>query len=410
MTENINEKTNEKERALNCGVVRDLLPLYRDGVCGEESRALVERHIAECAECADILEKMGDPTVENALAGESAAVLLKHKKKENRAALTAGLITAGILTVPLIVCLICNLASGHGLSWFYIVFTSLLTAASVTVVPMLCTEYRLSKTIGAFAVSLTALLLSCCLFSGGNWFFVAAVPSLFGLSVIFSPFIVRELPLPDALKNRKTLLVVLWDAVWLYATLGVCCLYSGGRWFGTVAIAVTLGLSAALLPIIIRQIPLPAPLKNHKGLLVMIWDTAWLYILLIDCARYVRDNIALYLHNCVWITAICLLIPWAIFILIRYTKLHPLIKTGLAVLLPTLFAAVVNDLIMLVYLPHGGIYSPSVIGHIIAVLSGAEPADTTFTVTSIVFASVIGVGITLIAIGIARTIIKKNKK
>ena len=40
---------------LSCNVTRDLLPLYHDGVCSEESRALVEEHVAGCAECGTIL-------------------------------------------------------------------------------------------------------------------------------------------------------------------------------------------------------------------------------------------------------------------------------------------------------------------------------------------------------------------
>ncbi len=394
-----------------CGLVRDLLPLYRDNVCGEESRKIVEEHLAECAECPKILERLDDCSVEEALSNESGAVLKNHRKKERRTAVTAGLITAGILFIPVIVCLICNLASGHGLSWFYIVLASLLTAASVTVVPMLSADCRFSKTVAAFMVSLILLLLSCCLYSGGNWFWVAAVPTVFGLSVICTPFMARELPLPNELKNRKTLTVIVWDIIWLFATLAVCCLYSGGHWFTTTAVACVFGLSVALLPFLIRQIPLPGFLKNHKALVVMIWDTLWLYVLLLDCAKYIPDtggNVADYLHNCVWITSMCLLLPWSIFILIRYTRLHPLIKTGLIFLLPALFGAVINDLIILVYLPKGGLYSPSILHRFIAVISGAEPVDTSFTVMSIVFGSVISVGILLIIIGVVHTILKKN--
>lgn len=34
-----------------CDVIRDLLPLYLDGVCSEESRRAVETHLAECPDC-----------------------------------------------------------------------------------------------------------------------------------------------------------------------------------------------------------------------------------------------------------------------------------------------------------------------------------------------------------------------
>ena len=36
---------------LSCNVIRDLLPLYRDGVCADETRTLVEEHLAGCASC-----------------------------------------------------------------------------------------------------------------------------------------------------------------------------------------------------------------------------------------------------------------------------------------------------------------------------------------------------------------------
>lgn len=34
-----------------CNLVKDLLPLYHDGVCSEESTEVVEQHLAECKEC-----------------------------------------------------------------------------------------------------------------------------------------------------------------------------------------------------------------------------------------------------------------------------------------------------------------------------------------------------------------------
>lgn len=40
----------------NCEIIRDLLPLYRDNVCSEASRALVEAHLKECAECGKALQ------------------------------------------------------------------------------------------------------------------------------------------------------------------------------------------------------------------------------------------------------------------------------------------------------------------------------------------------------------------
>lgn len=42
----------------NCEMIKDLLPLYTDDVCSEESRKAVEEHIKECPECKAELEKL----------------------------------------------------------------------------------------------------------------------------------------------------------------------------------------------------------------------------------------------------------------------------------------------------------------------------------------------------------------
>lgn len=42
-----------------CGLIKDILPLYADEVCSEESRKAVAEHISECPECRRELEKMG---------------------------------------------------------------------------------------------------------------------------------------------------------------------------------------------------------------------------------------------------------------------------------------------------------------------------------------------------------------
>ena len=41
-----------------CEVVKDLLPLYEDGICSDESRKIVEEHLNECKECYAYYKKM----------------------------------------------------------------------------------------------------------------------------------------------------------------------------------------------------------------------------------------------------------------------------------------------------------------------------------------------------------------
>ena len=39
---------------LTCGVVRDLLPSYVEGLTSPESNTAVERHLSECPDCAQL--------------------------------------------------------------------------------------------------------------------------------------------------------------------------------------------------------------------------------------------------------------------------------------------------------------------------------------------------------------------
>ena len=41
---------------LSCGIVMDLLPLYEEGICSEETRQAVEEHLKECHTCRSFLE------------------------------------------------------------------------------------------------------------------------------------------------------------------------------------------------------------------------------------------------------------------------------------------------------------------------------------------------------------------
>ena len=59
-----------------CGVVEDLLPLYIDECCSEESRATVESHIKECEACKSVFESM---SYENA--GDKQGLEVPHKLK-----------------------------------------------------------------------------------------------------------------------------------------------------------------------------------------------------------------------------------------------------------------------------------------------------------------------------------------
>lgn len=43
---------------ISCEIIKDLLPLYLDGVCSNDSKVMVEEHLAECDSCKAELHAM----------------------------------------------------------------------------------------------------------------------------------------------------------------------------------------------------------------------------------------------------------------------------------------------------------------------------------------------------------------
>lgn len=43
---------------ISCEIIKDMLPLYLDGVCSKETKEMVEEHIVYCDECKTELQSM----------------------------------------------------------------------------------------------------------------------------------------------------------------------------------------------------------------------------------------------------------------------------------------------------------------------------------------------------------------
>lgn len=88
---------------MDCKIIQDLLPLYADGCCSEETKQVVEEHLKTCADCRDMLAEMTGqlPAPEAApLERESAQTMKKGMKKVRRRWLTS--LLAVILLIPVI--------------------------------------------------------------------------------------------------------------------------------------------------------------------------------------------------------------------------------------------------------------------------------------------------------------------
>lgn len=83
---------------ISCEIIRDLLPLYKDGICSKESELLVEEHIAECEECSALLNDMNKEILpssnieENIKEAEVMKKISKIWRKDRLIALLEGIV------------------------------------------------------------------------------------------------------------------------------------------------------------------------------------------------------------------------------------------------------------------------------------------------------------------------------
>lgn len=171
---------------------------------------------------------------------ESSRKTAVQARKWRKLAFSWNLFFALSYGIALLTCFIVNLSVSHTLSWFWIVFFSLLLSASFTTIPQYIRAHRAVWIPTIELLSLVALLGTCCVYSGGNWFFFAVLPVLFGFSVLFTPVFLSRVFSGKPSKKHVSLLSVLIDFVLLEVMLLYIALATKGKWFVPVALPLTL--------------------------------------------------------------------------------------------------------------------------------------------------------------------------
>lgn len=89
---------------ISCKIIEDLLPLYIDGVCSEESKEVVEEHLSECSRCEEMFKQMKStclPKQDVDVNLNEAEALRNLSKKWNRKLL--GAMIKGVISTLLLV-------------------------------------------------------------------------------------------------------------------------------------------------------------------------------------------------------------------------------------------------------------------------------------------------------------------
>lgn len=231
------------------------------------------------------------------------------------------------------ICLICNLSVNHRLDWFFIVVASELVAASLTLLPALVPEgTKRLWSLAGFTGSLLLLLAVCCVYVGDRWFFVAAAGVLFGMWLVFGPWVLRHIPLLDVLTNQKFNLYIGSSTALLVLLLGISCLYVHGDWFLTAAIWTVFGIFVALGPVVIRRLPLELPMSRHRSLLYLALSS----LFLIGGLAYQGWG-EFFPMPALPIALMCLALPWMWLGALRYLPLNRWGRTGVGFLATSLW-------------------------------------------------------------------------
>lgn len=70
---------------ISCDIIKDLLPLYHDDVCSEDSRKLIEEHLDNCEACKAELKKYdGEIQVTNNMSESKSMVQVARKWKADK--------------------------------------------------------------------------------------------------------------------------------------------------------------------------------------------------------------------------------------------------------------------------------------------------------------------------------------
>lgn len=259
-----------KDKFNECDVVQDLLPLYYDNACTSASKKMVEQHLMTCEKCKKTYEALRNTTIDTVMKDEAEGILERHAKKERNMAYKAGIMIALILMVPVVITFIVSMSSGGGLGVFAVLTASMLLVASLSVVPLLSTQRRMTKSILASVIALLLIFFFVDRMNGGGEFVLWTIPTIFGLSIVFFPLVIRNITLPPILSDKKALITLTWDTLWLFLTIFEVCNHSGDiegmRTGYTVSLILMTGVW--LLFLVARYLPVNAWIK--AGIILII--------------------------------------------------------------------------------------------------------------------------------------------
>lgn len=252
-----------------------------------------------------------------------------------------GSMVCGVEALVLFCC-----ARAGSMNWYPTVSMWILTGSALVLLPVILPAIPLPAALARrraslyAAVILALLLLTMFAMSWEPlhgvfrpaWFAVAASAVCFGLGFAACPIFLRQLPLPEPFCRCKTSLFLGIQTVLLLLLLTACCRYAGGTAWAMCPIvlaSVVFGLSTAFLPIPLRQLPLPEPLRRHRALTYFAAVTALLFAMLAVIAHVTGNDGQWFFALAVPLALLGLVLPWGLMGIIRYLPVNGWFRASL---------------------------------------------------------------------------------
>lgn len=269
---------------ISCDIIKDLLPLYCDNMCSNDSRVVIDEHLTECESCGEELKKMLD--------NSDAAVLRQEKNSINS----------------------------------------------------IIGKYRknLWKKM-LFFLSCVLLFPNIVMFAGCHELCIPFVmhtnlPDIFCLTMCI---MLSGVYIPAVVKNRRREWIILSSLICpLLFALTCCVLYGLNSLFSVYTIipaAAYLLISAALIPKKLKSKPLEAEGYKKDSLKMMIISTA---VIPSAGVSNVLSNMSENIGDAfkpLWIVALFTAFVWSLFAVYRFVRLNNISKWGICAILTGLF-------------------------------------------------------------------------
>ena len=97
---------------ISCNVIVDILPLYNEEICSDETKKLVEEHLVECADCRRLSEQVTIPEVEKKEAPNETETFKKVGKKLKKSRFTK--------VMSALMCIRIVLFAGVNGAWYFL--------------------------------------------------------------------------------------------------------------------------------------------------------------------------------------------------------------------------------------------------------------------------------------------------